>query len=665
MGSAIKLPEGFVLDTDQQDQPQQLDGVQIPEGFVLDTSDDMKYPGARYMQAMEDPKDNLLGLSDGQSEPAPNMLTHPVQTLAKDTGENIGMFANMAMHPIQTATNMLKLGVGGMHKLAGPEYRKNAGIIDENDEGQKLFDATTQYVKGYGNPEEFKRRVLENPVSTLMDFATVLTAGGGALKAAGKVGKIAKVAQAGAALGKAGAAIDPVAGAVRGVGKAVTAATAGRKIAPFFSAVDDPILKTAKEVGVDLPASAVSKSKAVPLAEAATVKSFFGGNLRKKVQKAYDTVNKYADDIVVKTNKSPDMTSAGHDIAKGANAYKVVWRKTKNELYKAAGLDEVGAGIPVKPVKAQEWIKTILDKENESAKISGVNKNLEFWQNIDTTLSDPKNLNAKTVKAYLESLNRKIGDVNDPVATGYKAELKALASSLSDDLDAGIVGSRPDLQADIEKANKFYREGLNKLNSTYGEKIFDLAEAKQYDKIVPAIMNKSTSIDDIPRIFEVVGKDGSESLRSAFLEDFFAQARGESGNFKSTGITSKIASFGGDAKLKALLTPEQYTAVKNIEKITQAMGKLEKVTGGSQTAFITRLAAEAAVLFTNPALGLKIIVGDYAFSRIISSKAGQKLLTTGLELTGETGRKIQRPAGKIGTAARIGRVGGLVNQQEE
>jgi hypothetical protein len=72
------------------------------------------------------------------------------------------------------------------------------------------------------------------------------------------------------------------------------------------------------------------------------------------------------------------------------------------------------------------------------------------------------------------------------------------------------------------------------------------------------------------------------------------------------------------------------------------------VYGGSQTAFLTRIGIEAIGLAVSPIWLAKVLLGDLAFSKFISSPAGQKLLTTGLTIPKAT----IVPA--VGTATRVG-----------
>ena len=144
-----------------------------------------------------------------------------------------------------------------------------------------------------------------------------------------------------------------------------------------------------------------------------------------------------------------------------------------------------------------------------------------------------------------------------------------------------------------------------------------------------------------------------------FLEDLFKSSKGVNGNFTSGGITSQINKIGGETKLQAILTPRQFSAVKNLETVARGLGKAEKIAGGSQTAFLGRMFAETSGLFIHPLLSAKIILGDALFSKFVSSPIGQKLLTTGIDLTGKIGKNIAGIAPKLTTPVQITRIGGI------
>jgi hypothetical protein len=271
-------------------------------------------------------------------------------------------------------------------------------------------------------------------------------------------------------------------------------------------------------------------------------------------------------------------------------------------------------------------------------------------------------MSARELNSAIKELNAKVDNFNDPIATGNKASLKKLVTLMSEDLDSAIVTQRPELADAINKANTFYSQGVSKLNSAFGENIKKFGDLGQYDKIIPSIISNSVSVEDIPRIFEVIGTENVPHLQAAYLEELFRKAR-RNGNFTPQGLTSQIKSFGGEEKLAALLSPEQLKAVKNIETISQGLGKAEKIASGSQTAFLVRIVSEIATFSHNPIGAAKLLLGDALFSKFVSSRVGQEILAEGLLLTGKTGRNIQAIGKKTGAIPSVVSKGGGIMEE--
>lgn len=605
-------------------------------------------------------------------------------TIAKSGGKLVGDIATAVTHPVETVKGVTGAVVGGAQKL-----------IPGKQAQEPIFEGLVDVYKDrYGSGEKAFKTVSEDPIGFLSDIAAGV----------GGVGLVAKGSKVGSVASKLATSIDPLTQATRGVGAIAKGATKGKKIAPFAGKVDPEVVKAAKETGVDLPASAKTTSRIVPQVESMAIKGMFGQDLVDKIDNAKVTLSKYADDVISKTNASPDLTSAGRSISEGVEAYRSNFMKIKNELYEKATIPvKAGKGqevIRVNPQESLGFITDILADKKRAAELLGKADDIAYFGNIKSKLTNkavlPKELShfrkkvmdspdfatfvannpgyeqkflssvykrvknsqvdARTLHSAIKELNNKISNITDPVATGNKGTLKKLVTLLANDLDNAITTQRPDLAKAIESANQFYSEGISKLNSGYGKKIADLADSGQYDKILPAIINQSTSIEDIPKIYEIVGQQNVPGVQSAFLNRLFQDAKNLEGEFSPTGMTAQINRFGGDKKLSAILTPEQFKAVKNIETVAKSFGNLNKISGGSQTAFLARIATEVGLLFSNPVLGLKLIAGDALASKFIASPQGQAILGQGVQLTGRTGQGIMSKApavGKVGGALRI------------
>lgn len=571
----------------------------------------------------------------------------------------VGGVASAVAHPIKTGEAIGSIALGGVEKLIPGRQ-----VHEESAENVATF-----FKERYGSLDKLGNTLYTDPVGVLADISTIAGGAGLAVKGVGLASKaagatnIAKGASTAAgALKTVSRATDPLLQSARVAGKAVRFATEGRTIAPFTKGFQPEVAKTAAEYGVELPASAKTSSNVVKLVESATAKGLFGQKLIDMVEGAGQKLNQIADDVVKQAGGSRDLSEAGRVVEKGFQAFRDKYIATKNALYEKANLGKTK--IPVDAPKTVSFLEEIIGKKQAASK--GLGKppaDLAFFEGLREGLSGTvrsqygnvktgAKLNAFEIKATLDEINNKIKNFNDPISTGNQAVLKRIAATLDDELDMAIKTSNPELATQIDKANAFYKAGIQKLDSAYGNKITQFAQ--QPDKIVEAIVNSKTSVEDIPRIYEVVGTEAKESIQTSVLESIVKEAKGGSidGGFTQYGIGTILKRY-GDAKLSAIFEPAQVQALRDLDKLAQAIARGKAVALGSQTAFIGRIMGQLFAAFTNPVLAAKLVLGDYLLSKFIASDVGQRLLTSGIQLKGTTGKAIQKAgeAGKVLTPA--------------
>ena len=260
----------------------------------------------------------------------------------------------------------------------------------------------------------------------------------------------------------------------------------------------------------------------------------------------------------------------------------------------------------------------------------------------------------------LQVINSKIKNFNDPISTGNQASLKQIAAALDNDIDTAVAAARPDLAGALSAANTYYKAGVAKLDSTFGKTIASHVDTP--DRIVDLLIRPSTSVDDIPKIYEVIGEEGRKAIQATFVEKLFEGARSKTtGTFTPSGLTSQIQKYGRE-KLQAILPLDNYNALIDLEKRAKALGRGQRTAEGSQTFFLARMAGYFGLVFTNPLLILKTLISDVAFSKFIQSKAGQNFLGQGIPLTGSTGRAVQRGSNVVSKGVPIER---LVESQNQ
>ena len=123
-----------------------------------------------------------------------------VSNIPKSAGKLLKDTVAPLLHPVDTAEGLANLAEGTLQKYPQimPEgVRQVVGKISEGREDKTQYpEAVTDAISDrYGNLENTKATLIDDPVGAVADLATVLTAGG---------------ATAGKNIGKAGAAIDPI-----------------------------------------------------------------------------------------------------------------------------------------------------------------------------------------------------------------------------------------------------------------------------------------------------------------------------------------------------------------------------------------------------------------------------------------------------------------------
>jgi hypothetical protein len=564
---------------------------------------------------------------------------------------------------IATGQAIGSLMLGGLMK---------AGVIPKEKTTETQFQAITQFFKDrYGSKEALEKTITEDPVGFAMDISAVVGGGGAILKGAGEVSKIGLLEKAGTTLERTGAAIEPFSATTKLVGKGVqsTGETVAKFMAgPFANKIDLPVIEASQRLGVKLPASAKSISKIVPQLEALEAKSIFGGKIPELVKNSQIQLNNIADRIIKATNQLPDLSLTGKSIIEGMNNFREVFNKTKDLLYQSV---EKAKNLKASTNYTEEALESII--KNKEAVLGGtsdlkffrdklqsiLNNKVDFIAGKELQISEKLTFN--NLKQTRTDIGQKLASRFDPFVTGNKAILEKLYAALSKDLDITAMQNNPSLAQQIQEANTFYSQGLEKLNSAYGKKIYSLRN--QSDKIVPALFNSATSIEDIPRIFEIIGKENIPAVQSSLLEQLFKKAQNADGNFTPTGLTREMNKLGKE-KLQIIFSPEQYQALNDIETVAKSFEKLGKITEGSQTAFLVRILGPIGTFGINPEKWARWILGEKFFAKFIASPTGQQWLLTGKGAGGGVGKYMQRFGKRTPSPIQTGFQTGRIQQEE-
>lgn len=442
------------------------------------------------------------------------------------------------------------------------------------------------------------------------------------------------------------------------------AAAAGltRLGAPLAGKVDRAVVDAAAREGIEMPASALSTSKLVPLAEAWSAKGIGGGATGERYTKAADALTAQADQVVARAS-ALDPSQSGRVIAEGLNRFRSNWVRKKNALYADA---KVRPGLKVEATETVALLEDVIKSKRSASRVLGVGgghmggglpQDAIFFEQLHKGLTTAAKDRARTfspnasqarvlkqvevrdlINAQRELKAKIASSFADPFSAANKGLLKKLSATLDGEVTAALERQAPDIAAKLSRANRAYSEGITKINSAYGKNIHRLAKAEKYDKIAQAVVNSRVSVDDIPKIMEVAGPEGTDAMRASVLAELVSKAKGPNG-LTPQGLSRSMKAFGAD-RLEALLTPEQLAKMTDLAKLSGSLEKGRKVMEGSQTIFLGRIGALSGAIGGAVAGGgavaslpatLAYVAGDITFNKFIGSRVGQRWLTSGFQ----------------------------------
>lgn len=426
---------------------------------------------------------------------------------------------------------------------------------------------------------------------------------------------------------------------------------ANKALSPFKGSVNKEVVELATEKGIDLPVSAKTSSNFVKQTEALVQKSFFGESVTKKVIAAKDSVDALSRTITDDLAKPIDKKSVGQVVKEGFEKFEESFLKTKSELYNQ---------VPKQVYKAEgvmdSTLKLLDDIDIRRGQSNVKNKAPFFSELAENLKSKPQTF--QTLKQTRTDIIEMSKNFNDPIATGNKADLKALIATLSDDIEDTVRRLDPDAYELLDQANTFYREGLDKVNSKIGQQIKNATPEKLLDTLL-----KPNSETDIALVKDILGTKGVKELQDGFTSKLY----NDSVNTKTqlldvSKLRTQIKKY-GEASIKELLGEGGYTRLNqtiadltDIETLNQAINRGVKPAEGSQTAFLLNMIGTiqgtAAAMFFNPvaAIGGATIWtgGQYGLYKMVTTEAGQKWLTEGIEtFAKENGVNLSKPASEL------------------
>lgn len=466
----------------------------------------------------------------------------------------------------------------------------------------------------------------------------------------------------------------------KGGGKVVKAA-GDKLLAPFKSSYAPAVVEAAGRAGIkDLPVSAKTTSKFVQTLEASAKNSPAGAKIEKSVNDARGTLYKIAtglqkkidSDKLVDTSITPE--SAGQAMQAAFQESKKVFDTAKDKIY-----GEVTPRIANNPAKLDATKKVLQDIiTTKGASLDPTSKaQVRFYMQLLNATRTAQKRTFQAVKQTRTDIGTKLKNFNDPITSGDRANLKRLYGALSDDLDATASQFDPAAGEALTAANDFYKEGINRLNSTIGRTIF---RSKSPERLVGQII-KPGQTTEIRALKDVVGEQAFHDVRTVFMNDLIEKSSNPvTAKIVPTKLTNLLAKYGddtltevigpeglanlksmqksaiindligksvkegrvmpatlakqmdqyGDELLEKLLGKEDFQKLTDVRTLSRALNSGQKVAEGSQTAekmsgILNMLAFATGNLKT---LGGKL-AAEFGLSKLVTSKLGQKYLTTG------------------------------------
>lgn len=575
----------------------------------------------------------------------PNLSPQQKKTVLGFLGNVISSGANavkgvvdIVAHPIRTVKAAGSIALGGVEKLIPGQQKSEAA-----------FDQLTGFYKDrYGSVDKFLETLYNDPVGAALDIATVLEGGGAAVaKVAGAVGKgstAARIVSGANRVAEAGRALNPVTAATKVFGSAI-----GKAGAPFAGSADDAAINAAKRLGVDAPTSALTKSAAVQNAEALASKGFLGGKLTAKAEAAANDLGlkatQIADSIAPGASADGFLVRAGDAIKQGFDDYVEAFEKAKDGLY-----DDVLPKVRKVPVRYDQSIAAlddILGRREVSALKPGAVKELrQLRDSLASAQADGVNT-FEAAKATRTDVGSKFKTKDPAVSGGDRAEFQKVYGALSNDMDAALKRFDPEAEAAFTKANDFYREGITRVNSKVGKAMANADPSVIVDKVL-----QPKNIENAKLAKSLAG-DQAEMLQAAFLKRIVDKAM-KDGKVSGAALAKEIAHWSPDV-VKEMIGPDAWAKLSDVQTLADSIARGRKAAVGSQTAFLGAGAASLGIGLTNPALLIKILLGEAAAQKVLTSAWGRKWLTTGSEAAAKARTAVRAKAGDVGRAAKYGR----------
>lgn len=550
-------------------------------------------------------------------------VTHPV-----DTVKSLGTLALSVTPPYQAVESVNKL-LGGQD-MAPTRAKQAVGKY---------------YADRYGGLDKIGQTVNQDPAGFLLDLSTLLDGGGSLAAKSGTLSKVAGLEKAARTVQTTGKVLDPINDILALTSKGLKGTTKLTK--PFTNSIDTGVVKTANELGVELPLSATTDSNVLKFGEAVAQKGIFGDKLRQQISGAYKKLDDLTDEVTLHVVGDADLKGTGQAIQKGFDTFKTGFHEQKTRLY-----DSIPNEVMTSQAQTDNTLKALDEIIAQKGQSLTGGQNIDFYkrlrnriapvemtetpQSLFPELTAPQQTKPATIN-QLKATRSEIGarlKGNDPVVTGDRATMSKLYAALSDDIDTSIKTVDPQAGQALDEANAFYRSNIEKINSALGRKIQNSDPEKLVENIVKP--NSETTVDALR---EIIGEEGFAQVQESFFQRLFEKSVNKrTGKIELGKLQTQLDRY-GKPTINKILSPEQQA---RLDGVKERLGKLDrldralrsgtKAADGSQTAFLGEIGGMVGMAAFNPAILAKYLVGRAALASLFSTKMGRNLLTQGIDL---------------------------------
>ena len=326
----------------------------------------------------------------------------------------------------------------------------------------------------------------------------------------------------------------------------------------------------------------------------------------------------------------------GQEIKDGFNKFKTNFDNTKEALYNEVLPQAKGKTAIVD--KTKEVLQDIIKQKQAALGVADPGEIKEFQRILSSI--DGKQVNFENLRA----MRTEIGKMK--TARGFAPELKRLYSALSEDLDNTAKAINPETAKKIAEADAFYKENIQKIQSSIGKSVLK----SNPENIVKNIV-KPNNVTNLRLLKTLVGEDSFQYIGSSFMTDSIKNAM-KNGEFDLNKFKRIITKY-DEPTLKEILTPEQFD---NLQEVIRANDDVQLVSDALKRGSRLGLTGTAIQLgkgmemvklfFSKPLYLLGSLVGEKALSEFLISPEGRKFIT-GIGLNKEDVSKLFNQATRL------------------